>query len=68
MRDEHSAIVFDNDALDDDPLDAQQGAKYPGIAHAVLRSLVTDLRQARNPGENGVLPSELNDRHPRIGQ
>jgi len=46
------------DALDDRLLDAQQGAKYPGVAHAVLRSLVPDLRQARNLGGNGVFATQ----------
>jgi hypothetical protein len=68
MRDQHSAVVFDINALDDDLVDAQQGTKYPGVAHAVLRSLVPDLRQARNLGRNGVLLSELSHRHPRMRQ
>jgi hypothetical protein len=68
MRDQHSTVVFDIDPLEDDLVDAQQGAKYPGVAHAVLRSLVTDLRQARNLGGDGVLPLSGVARHPRIRQ
>jgi hypothetical protein len=68
VRDKNRAVAFDIDALEDDLIDAQQGAKYPGVAHAVLRSPVTDLRQARNLGRNGVLLSELSPRHPRMRQ
>jgi hypothetical protein len=35
-------VPFDFDALDHGLLDAHQGAPYPGVAHAVLRSPVPD--------------------------
>jgi hypothetical protein len=42
-RDEQLPALIELDTLDDRHLDAQQGAKYPGVAHAVLRSLDSDL-------------------------
>jgi hypothetical protein len=68
VHDQRSAVVLNFGPLDDDLVDAQQGAKYPGIAHAVLRLLVPDLRQARNLGRNGVLPTSGVSRHPQIHQ
>jgi hypothetical protein len=57
-RNEQLVGLIELDTLDDRLLDAQQGAKYPGVAHAVLRSLVPDLRQARNLGGNGVFSTK----------
>jgi hypothetical protein len=49
MRDEPAidilavvALLLELDMFDDGLLNAQQGAKYPGVAHAVLRSPVPD--------------------------
>jgi hypothetical protein len=45
---ENLCLVVELDVLDHCVLDAQQGAPYAGVLHAVLRSAVSDLRQARN--------------------
>jgi len=72
MHDQHAAhdltVIFDLDPLNDRRVDPEQDAKYPGVAHAVLRSPVPDLRQARNLDGNGVLLSDPSHRHPQIRQ
>ena len=48
MDHENLCLVIELNVLDHRVLDAQQGAPYAGVLHAVLRSAVSDLRQARN--------------------
>ena len=62
MHDRFSPVVVQS--LDEDLVDTPTGAKYPGVAHTVLRAVRSDLRQARNIGGNPVLRSDLSHRHP----
>ncbi len=61
-------VVVELDPFDDRLVDAQQGAPYPGVAHAVLRSSVADPRQARNLSGDGVFAIQPRCRGPRERQ
>src|SRR5262245_49885879 len=55
MGHENLCRVVELDVLDHRVLDPQHGAPYAGVLHAVLRSVVVDLRQAKNlDGERRV--------------
>src|SRR5262249_21931049 len=55
MGHENLCRVIELDVLDHRVLDPQHGAPYAGVLHAVLRSVVFDLRQATNlDGERRV--------------
>jgi hypothetical protein len=55
MNHENLCLDIELDVLDHQVLETQQGAPYAGVLHAVLRSAVSDLRQARNlDGERRV--------------
>jgi hypothetical protein len=42
VSDENLVVLLEVHVLDDRLVDPQQGAPYPGVAHAVLRSPVPD--------------------------
>ena len=64
MGHQNLRLDIELDVLDHHVLEAQQGAPYAGVLHAVLRSAVSDLRQARNlDGERRVAVQALSLTH-----
>ena len=71
---DHAPLVVPGTALvdfnpfDNRLLDAQQGAPYADVAHAVLRSPFLTLDKPETYDGNGVLHTTRSSEHPRIRQ